>query len=270
MRKLLSVGILLLVLLAIATTAAAQDNPRLRVIADGETANGVLRDDITGMIFAFNAAEGNTVSVSLALGEGSNFTPAMALLGPAGQVIASGETALQAEIPFSGSYFVLVSTFESIDGAQPQTFAEPQPFALTISGNRPPAAAGNNLAYFRSDLTYGTDFEGYSSPSEPVYYFVFNGAANDVLNVVMSSGDLDTLVMVFDDQGRRIAVNDDAKTTNLLADTDSTVEGLTLPADGLYFVFATDVAFYRLPNLEEDAPELNDFGGEFVINVSPQ
>jgi hypothetical protein len=95
---------------------------------------------------------------------------------------------------------------------------------------------------------------------EPVFYFIFDGLAGQVVDIAMESDEFDTVLHVFAPGGNRIAVNDDYD-----GETNSAIVGLELPEDGVYLVFATDVFFYNAVN--EDTESLVYTGGEFQITL---
>lgn len=269
MARLLTVS-LALMMLTIGAVAHAQDPHNLTVIQGGQAVEGTLQGERTAVMYGVNALEGNTLDITVTPDPNTPFTPLVVVFGPAGQVVATGEDQFTAPIEFTGSYFVMVTTLDAVDGAGAQSFSSPLEFTLVVTGNTPPPNAASNLAYFRTDLDYGTTFEGYSSPLEPVYYFIFEGTSSDIIDVVVTSGDIDPVVFLFDSRGERVAVNDDAETMILPSTTDAAIEGYDLPSTGLYFVFVTDISFYELPELTaDDNVDVEDVftGGDFAITV---
>lgn len=270
MRKL---WVLLIALLAFAAVASAQiDDMNITVLASGDSISDTLEADTAARLFAFNASQGDTVAVQMTAAPDSTFAPCLVVLGPAGQALGADCTDAGADIaqvlvdvPFEGSHFVLATSFEAVDGRL-QVLDAPEPFTLTLEGNTPPAGIDDTLVYFRSGLAFGTSTEGYSSPGEPVYYFVFDGASADAVNIVMTSDDIDAMLMVFDNEGNRVAINDDAAGLQLPNNTDAAVQNVPLPDNALYLVFATDVSFYEIPNQPQEAQFR---GGNFVITVEP-
>ncbi|MCB9459552.1 MAG: PPC domain-containing protein [Anaerolineaceae bacterium] len=71
---------------------------------------------------------------------------------------------------------------------------------------------------------------------QPYQSYVFQGVANDVVNISLeaTSGNLDTLVQVMDASGTLLQVVDDAAGT-----TNSIINNLRLPNSGQYYVIAT-------------------------------
>jgi len=255
-------------------------SPSLPIVQTGEAVTGELEGEVTAKLYAFNATQGDQVTVTMAPADDATFDPYLVVLGAAGQVLGvddnsgSVERAAQVtvNIPFNGTYFALATDFTAVDGIQVNTFPEAQTFLLSVGGNTYPPEVAEQLFYFRTPLQTGTSFEGYSSPPEPVYYFAFEGEAGDTVSLVLTSLDIDTLVMLFDDNGDRIAINDDAETLMLPNATDSAIETLELPTDGAYLVFATVINFYEAPTADQvdadpEAASEQYEGGDFVITL---
>ena len=286
-------GLVVLLLWALSVPAMAQDveateepAPAITVpiMQDGDTLTDTFAENVTTHLFGFNATEGDVVTISMTQEEGSDLDPFLVVLGPAGQVIASdddsGEMMLSAliadlEIETSGSYLILATSFEYVDniiverGEDPEAMlAEEQNYEISISGITPPvdleSFRPDSLTYFRSELEYGTPFpNGYSTAEEPVYYFIFDGEAGDVIDIEMMSDDFDTLLFLFNPSGSRIAINNN----DLEGDTtNSAIRGFELPEDGRYLIMATDQFFYNAS--DEDAEFLVYTGGDFTITVS--
>lgn len=269
---------LLIALLVWPVAALAQDPTpvtdmaRIEVLLNGESVQHQLFENVTAVLYGFNATAGDEVTVSMAArGRNNDLNPFVVVLGPAGQLIGAdddsgvGEYDAEAvvEIPLDGSYFVIASSFEAIEGIQTQFIEDPQPYTLTVSGNNSPAnIETDTLNYARAELTYNTppSMQGYSTVEEPVYYYTFTGEQNDVVTVSVTSEDIDTVVMLFDPYGNRVAINDDAETLMLPSFSDSAIESYTLGYTASYLVFVSDVYFY---DVDEDY-----IGGTFDVLVS--
>lgn len=256
--------IILLALLIPSTAILAQDQPtdidtaRIEILLDGESVQGQLLENVTAVLYGFNATEGDEVIIDMVqTGRDAELNPFVVVLGAAGELIGadddSGETELAAQavvtIPQSGSYFILASSFEAVEGIQTTFIEDPQPYTITVRGNTQPEGTNpEELIYYRADLTYNTPpaMQGYSTPEEPVYYQVFEGQQDDIVTVSASSEDIDTVVMLFDPYGNRVAINDDAETLMLPNFTDSAIEEYTLPYTASYMVWVSDVYFYAV------------------------
>jgi hypothetical protein len=242
---------------------------QLYILEDGEVVNDVLTDEVQTHLFAFNANAGDVVTVSMTQIT-EELDPFLVLLGPSGEVVASdddsGDVSLsalisEAELPETGTYFIVVSSFEYIDSIlEFEGEATELEYELTIDGITPFDTGSDDFQYFAGDLVLNETIDGYSTVEEPVFYFIFDGLAGQVVDIAMESDEFDTVLHVFAPGGNRIAVNDDYD-----GETNSAIVGLELPEDGVYLVFATDVFFYNAVN--EDTESLVYTGGEFQITL---
>jgi len=237
------------------------DANQIPYIGSGETAQGTLGGNITAQLYAFNATAENVVVINMTQAEGTTLNPYLVVLGNAGQVVGADDNSgpvpnsaqMEVTIPANGTYFVIASSAETIDGIQAETIDGEQPYTLAINGHTPPSEQGTRILYYRGDLTYDTPppERGYSSPVEPVYFYGFQGQAGDNITAIMRSSNIDGMLSLFDPNGNRIAVNDDAATAPVSNITDPALENITLPETGTYLLMASNVLFHQLP---EDYP----------------
>lgn len=238
-----------------------------------ESFEGELTAEVTAQLYGFVGSAGDIVTISMTQDPDSALDPYIVLLGPAGQVVArdddSGEASLSAlinevELPANGSYFVLASSYNTINDTtltdeEAEAF-EGATYVITATGMTPPP--DEESLYFTSRLELNTEFPGgYSTPEEPVYFFTYVATEGEVIDISMSSEQFDTFVMVFAPGGNRIAANDDGEGVG----TNSSLTGVVLEEAAKYLVFATDVAF---PNVGNDEAALVYEGGDFTITVS--
>ncbi len=273
-RVLLLIVALMLALISF-QAASAQDEEKeppqvvIPILEDGESIEDFFEGDVTAKLYAFNATEGDSVTITVnAIEADVAVDPYMIVLGSAGQMIAldddsgDGLNALieDLEIPASGGYLIVITSL--LNRSTSTEVEEAQPFELTITGNAQPTDLEGfdpqSVTFYNSELEYGVPFEGgYSNLAEPVYYFVFNGDSGDVINITTESEDLDTLLYLFNPLGERIAVNDD------LNGTSAGVEALELVEAGRYLIFATRFGFWGAIDADEESfPE-----GLFTITI---
>ena len=248
----------------------AVDTNMIPYLQSGQGVEGSLEGAVSAQLYAFNATAGDIVTVSVVQTQNSPLDPFLVVLNNAGGVLAaddnSGEipnsAAAQITIPENGTYFVIASSNSTIDGVISETLPTANPYVITVTGHNAPAEQGERILYYRTSLTINVrpDERGYSSPQEPIYYYVFNGTAGQVVNVEMNASSLDSMLSLFDPNGNRIAVNDDATSTEVLNPRDAMLESVTLPTTGTYIIMATDVTFYQLD------PEIYE-GGFFDIEL---
>ncbi len=269
-------ALILMLTLAVLAPAAAQEDAEATVVIlrDGETFEGVFEGFKTAQLFGFNASAGDVVNITMTQEDGSDLDPFVVLLGERGQVIAANDDAENAnpvfasaiedlELPYDGSYFIMATSFLYIDNILDESEAgltEPQNYELSISGITPPTGLENfddtQVSLYNSEVEIGTDAPAETTLEEPVYYLKFTGQQGDKVTFTTSSSDFDTIIHIFDPEGIRVAVNDDADGTN------SAIEGFKLPMNGEYLIFVTDVFFYNAPEGDFDSV------GEFQIKVS--
>ena len=104
---------------------------------------------------------------------------------------------------------------------------------------------------------------GGSSPREPVFYFGFPGEEGQRIDITVESDEFDTALHVFAPGGDRIAVNDDEVPNAGMPNAG--IRNLTLPADGLYIIFATDLFFYNAGKALQNQVFV---GGRFILNLN--
>jgi len=250
------------------------------VLEDGDVVSAVFEGGVGAHLYAFYGSEGDVFTLSMTQSEEGALDPFLVVLGPNGEVIASdddsGEDVLFSaaidgvELPADGVYFVLATSFIAIDnilveiGETGESAEEGESYELSISGITAPAEDVDPEALLVnvSEIAVGDTLEAESSAEFPVVYFVFNGAAGDVVTVTAESDDIDTVLHVFAPSGDRIAINDDDDVEGGL---NSAVRDVELPEDGPYLIFATDVFFY---DLADEAEAASYTGG--VVTVSLQ
>src|SRR5690606_15848976 len=250
------------------------------VLEDGDVVSAVFEGGVGAHLYAFYGSEGDVFTLSMTQSEAGALDPFLVVLGPNGEVIASdddsGEDVLFSaaidgvELPADGVYFVLATSFIAIDnilveiGETGESAEEGESYELSISGITAPAEDVDPEALLVnvSEIAVGDTLEAESSAEFPVVYFVFNGAAGDVVTVTAESDDIDTVLHVFAPSGDRIAINDDDDVEGGL---NSAVRDVELPEDGPYLIFATDVFFY---DLADEAEAASYTGG--VVTVSLQ
>jgi hypothetical protein len=262
MRRLRFFTLFILILVTSFNVANAQAEREFRIpiLMDGDVIIDSLEDTTTAHLYGFNASAEDVVTITMT--QESTLDPYLVLLGPRGELIAadddSGDIAGSAAIrgvtlPDDGSYSVIATSRAFIDSGS--SLNETQNYQLTISGiTQPTSLRGYNpdeLNYFAGKLNIGDAGIAETTSAEPVYYFTFDAAAGDVVNVGLSSETFEPLIQLFAPDGSRLA-----------ADSGNTTLGnIQLPEDGKYLILATDSSYYEA--LEQDWAGY----GEFTISV---
>lgn len=261
----LILALLLAFSLTLALPVVAQtddDAPRLELVLleSGASVSGEFSDEVNAHLYAFYGSAGDTVIIRMTQGPDSPLDPYLVLLGPAGEVFAadddSGEVPLAAEIsdvslPADGTYFILATTLrglregpaeEDLDG-----MTDSLEYNLLLLGATTPESLedAEEFEYFAGNISIGESASLTITPEEPVFYVQFVAEAGDTISIITEEIDefVDTLLYLFDSDGNRIAVNDDIDFAG--GNYYAAIEDFTIPADGLYLVFATSFDFNR-------------------------
>lgn len=267
--KLLTV-LLLVMLLTISAVSAQKTEPTpvvesegegitLPILIDGDTYSGAFEGMITGQLLAFNGTAGDQVTISMVPSDdSSSLDPLIVLLGQAGEVLAydddSGSVALSSliedfELPYDGSYYIVATTFANLNNEEELT--DPLAFDVSLSGNTEPTALEgyeeNTVFFLRGQLGVGETSDGELLNAEPVYFITFEGQEGQSLDLTLTSADFDPLLYVFDPNGARISLNDDAD------GLDSAISGLELQQSGTYLLFVTSYGYNHASDGDFDA-----------------
>jgi len=255
-----------------------EDGVRINILEDGEAIVGSFEDGMYARLYGFNGTAGDRVTVTMTQEDDSGLDPYLVLLGPFGEVIAtdddSGEVGFSAAIndvllPESGGYFVLATTWNSVDMILEEEAADGAEFEISVSGMTTPTDLPdfnpNTIQYFAGDPIPGESVGGSSTEEEPVFYYTLPAQEGEVYDILLTSPDFDTVLHVFGPGGDRIAVNDDDARTGSL---DSGIYDLEIPVTGDYLIFATNVFFYRVNDPFDTESVLNYEGGDFELFVS--
>lgn len=259
---------LVMVLLLVALPLTAQDDePDLQVpnLGDNTTFEDFFTAAASSQLYSFNGTAGDSISISMTQ-ISDELDPFLVLLGSAGQVLTydddGGDKPLASrisdfELPVTDTYYIFASTFTFVSASNLYTAEEPQlDFEITLEGLSVAAEEGDEFIYFGSDLFNGIPFDGYSTESEPVYFFTFVAQAGQTATININSNELDTALHLFGPGGWRIAADDDSGDGS-----NARISDVLLEQDGLYLVFGTTPFFYT-------AADGMYTDGEFVISVN--
>lgn len=250
--------------MVLAGTVAAQEEPLFTNLSDGQTVTGEFEGDISARLYSFDASAGDVVTISMTQASEA-LDPYLVLLGAAGEVLTtdddSGEVLYSAriqefEIPADGDYLVLATTFEAIRGVF-ESLRQPLSYELSISGIRTPTSGDTETVTLSANaLEQGANLQLVIGSEEPIYFLQFSGTEGETVSIDMQSEDFDTLLYLFGPDGSRVSTNDDSDDS-----TNSRIENFQLPQDGTYLVFATSYDFTFA------ADEDWEGGGEFTLSM---
>jgi hypothetical protein len=224
----------LVALLAPLALRAQDDRPTMEEADPTKLNVPILRPDETftdgftpehrGLLFAFNAAEGDLVNITLTPDDPKAIDPYLLLMGEAGEIYVSGAEAIEGfEVPATAGYFIYAL---DQSGSTEEAF-----FDLAISGNTlPDELAEDSLYYENAEVFYGETYNLDLTEELPIFYVKFTGAEQDAVTLFtmppLDSSDPSATLVLFDYHGREIAAG-------------SSDLSVTLPNDGFYLAFVT-------------------------------
>ncbi len=202
-----------------------------RLIDYGNTLEGSINDDVPFRYFEFEARRGDVITVTLAA-ESGNLDPVVKLLSPDQVEIAQdddsggGQDARLAAItlPSAGTYYLVATRNRETSGQTKGTFA------IQLNG-RAGVTGGRAL-----EIMYGATVTGQLGNDKEAEEYVFFGRQGDVVKISMerASGDLDSLVTLYDSDRKQIAFDDDSG-----GEKDALIQRFELPRDDMYILVAS-------------------------------
>jgi hypothetical protein len=271
--------LLAVVLVLTVSVALAQDNddfePQFPQLIDNTIITGTFEADVNAHLYAFQGSSGDWINIEMIQRpDGSPLDPYLVLLGPYGEVLLSdddsGEVLLAAQIerhqlPQDGAYMVLATSARGLRfGADEETFDNDDTltYDIVLRGASLPLA-DEPVEFFFNPVEVGTSSIVTIDQSQPVHLTKFEAEAGQVVTITTTEAagepDIDTLLYLFDAEGRRLAVNDDADFAagNLYAE----IENFEIPEDGVYLVMAMSFDFDLAHRSDWDS------GGTFVLSI---
>lgn len=257
LRRIVSIGVAALLLVSAAAASAQDTTPgafNLTILEDGASFEDVFFGLVGTKLYGFQGVEGDVVSVTMTQ-ISEDLDPYLVVLGPNGEVIAadddSGTEPLFAAsitdvtLPATGSYFIIASTFYNIDAILEEEIRDEQRYTLTLTGNSSVSDAEVDpalLVITATEAMPGQTFNGDSTAESVVDYYLLSATEGDSLDLIIESADFDTVIHLFDNEGNRLAVNDDDDVRAVL---NSALYDFVAPYTGSYLVLVTDVFFYN-------------------------
>lgn len=207
----------------------APENARL--IDYGATHSGTIDDTIFARFFHFQANRGDVITATLS-GTSGDLDPALKLMSSDLNELARDDDSGDGRdariagftIPATAKYYLVATRSDEQDG---RTEGE---FALEISG-RPGVAGGQAL-----EIMYGATVSGRIDSTTATEEYLFFGQQGDTIRITMSraSGDLDSLVTLYDSDRKQIAFDDDSG-----EEKDALISNYVLPRDDMYILAAS-------------------------------
>lgn len=197
----------------------------------GMTLNGEIDDEIVARYFHFQARRGDVITATLS-GTAGNLDPLLKLLdNNLNELALDDDSGSERDariaaftIPATGTYYLVAARSGEEDGR-----TEGQ-FSLEING-RPGVAGGQAL-----EITYGATVSGQISNTNASEEYLFFGQQGDTIRITMSraSGDLDSLITLYDSDRKQIAFDDDGGD-----EKDALISNYVLPEDAMYILVAS-------------------------------
>lgn len=222
-------------------------------------------------LYTFQGVLGQQLSITM---RSEDFDAFLIILDSQGNVIAvnddhnnpemlySLDATLTLNLPRTGLYFLLASSFHYIDTILNDDSIDTLNYHILMTTLQDGEATSailpqNSLA---RALQSGDFLRKEHPTGKSVSYFSFDAAVGDTIHLRLHSEDFDTLLQLYAPSGQRVAVSDDAVGQG----TNSSIR-YTIPVAGRYLVLASDVFFY---NQGHKNTLLKQQGGEFFLDFS--
>lgn len=260
---------LVLALIAVMPVAAQDDIQQIPVLSTGQPQEAEFADRVTSQLFLFTASEGDVATLTMRQAEGSILDPYLVLIAPGGEVVATdddsgGNFAAQlsnVELPETGTYLVLASSFEFIDPyVVPDTLDQPLPYTILLEGNITASSTPpDEIEIERTEAQLNGQITDTVDEETPVQIYQFEVPTVGSLSAEIVADDFQTTLHLFDPFGSRIAID------------YTTLQNVLLEDPGMYTLLVSDVAFYTLGTEQAGIAAMVEFvGGDYVLNISGQ
>ena len=219
------------------TTSGDTDILTLPILYDGEAQELTLEGTTGAILAVFNASEGDVVDISMT---SDDLDPFIVVFDADTIPVAmndDSEDGLDSfiegfEVPADGSYFILATTFLGSSNVEEDVEGT---FELLVEGNTQPAdIPEDSFSYSVYTIEIGESYDVDINEDFPTYLAEFTGEEGQEITIDAPSEDLDTLMMLFDINGNRIAIDDDSGDEPLAAHIET-----ELPATGNYLLLLT-------------------------------
>ncbi len=250
----------LMITLCLAVIALAQT---VGTLSYGDTVTGTITNDDPIHEWTFEGAAGDVIHIQMVatnLSDGG-LDSYLLLLDAAGDVLAENDDASDLtinaaiegfELPADGSYTIQATRFGFASGLVTGEYE------LTLNlADAPEDDSAEEEPPADGDFGYDQVVTGTLNRNHVEDAWRFTGTAGEVITVRMerTDGDLDTFLLLLDDQENELARNDDADNSTSVSE----ITGFRLPYSGEYTVIATRYGF-----------ESGTSGGEYTLVIRTQ
>jgi hypothetical protein len=217
------------------------------VLSYGQTVSGAIDDETVSQVYTFSGSANDPVRITMRAGEESALDCYLELQDAAGNVIDANDdidpgvirdSRINTKLPADGTYTIIASRYVGPD-AEP-TSGDYQ-LTLEMGVAEDIASAGASQTGDVVPLAYGDSTVSEINDDQYLLFYVFDGAANDVVTVTLEnlSGNLDSVMFLYQstDAGWvELTHNDDSP---LGGTYEALLSDVTLPADGKYLIAVT-------------------------------
>jgi hypothetical protein len=202
-----------------------------RLIDYGMSLSSEIDDDVPVRYFRFDAQRGDVITATLTA-ETGNLDPLLKLADSDLIELAQNDNGTNRHdsriaaftLPRAGTYYLIVTRSGEQNGRTSGTFS------LQLAG-RTGIVGGRAL-----EIVYGATVSGLIADGNSTEEYVFFGQQGDIIEIAMerASGDLDSLITLYDGDRKQIAFDDDSG-----GDQNAVIKGFVLPRDDMFFLVAS-------------------------------
>lgn len=241
-----SIIILMVIFLAL-NIVSAQERAALGVygtLVNDNPLGGTIEAGNDMHLFEFDGAAGDVVTIQMIALSG-DIDPALVLLGLDGSIVGWNDDSnnelnsmIQAELPYTGTYFVLATTFRSL-----YEWGEAEgDYQIVLSGLSSIDSQGSVSVDDLQVLEPDNVYEAITlDASIPVFLSTLTVQDTLAVDLFAESDTLDTVLYVFNTDGERIALDDDSAGYNYSA----ALQGVPLDEPGQYLIMVVTRGYER-------------------------
>lgn len=206
------------------------------VLTYGQTVQGAVTNNSVRILYTFQGHKGDIIDITLNRTDG-NLDPMLVLTDNNNSLIAMDDdsvatsynaTLVSVELPHDGIYFLVATRFGQERGSTTGGYL------LQLQRTGINTSSGSTTV-----LHYGDSVVLTIDDSHYQHEFVFSAVRGDVITVKMQriSGDLDSLLILVDDQGDTLSINDDDPSSP--GTLDAAISNWRVERTGDYALIAT-------------------------------
>lgn len=225
-------------LLCLPLLVFAQSDTPIRI---GDTVEGTLTTDNLSARYVLSGNRGDQLTISLV---SSDFDGYLTLLDPDGDELASDDDSGSGNdpliedvtLPVSGQYVIVVDSYNQLATGDYTLTIEGIPAPVTPTPTPGPTGTPTPVIEVPTTpeaIEIGDTVERALSASADAYPFAFSGTAGQTVTITLSSSDFDAYLVLEDESGDQLAVDDDSA-----GNLNARISEFTLPADGTYIIQA--------------------------------